>query len=116
MSIKFAPTSFSPYFCPNSTAFQCLLLSKVSLLRSRASSGIARGFVDGSWNKRKARSRSIHSGHKSPGEKRDALYLCTPDAGRGPGGLYGVIDGCVFKAAELAMVADVSAGDFNAVI
>ena len=54
MSIKLAPTSFNPYFSPNSVAFQCLLLSKVSLVRSGASSGINSGVVDGSWNKRKA--------------------------------------------------------------
>lgn len=72
MSIKFAPTSFSPYFSPNSAAFQCLLLSKVSLLRSGASSGIVRGFVDGSWNKRKARSLSIYSGREL--HVRNATY------------------------------------------
>lgn len=52
--MKLAPTSFNPYFLPNSIAFQCLLLSKVSFLRSGASGGMDSGVAEGSWNKRKA--------------------------------------------------------------
>ena len=46
----------------------------------------------------------------------DSLYLCMPEFGRGPGGRYGVVEGCVLSAFSASAEFDVTAGDFSPVI